>query len=232
MTVFALLDFEPIIQAGDLLRLDALKSTVTPDETISKVEIDPLGRNEFIDITTDKFLDFVYESTVDKTVTPVLKVTGSTSGAVEKRFSIRVLTEATDALFSNDEQLRTIEPEIRRYLPKGKSTFKNIHRRAQQLVLDDLDRRGLTSEDGSALVKEDFISNQDVSEWSAFKALTIIYGGISNEVDDIFDKKANKYSGMAAGKGNRVAIRLDKNRDGTVDEHEKLDSNVIDVVRR
>ena len=231
MTAFALLEFEPLVQSGDLIRLDAARS-FSSNGAITALEIDPTGGGTFVDVLTDKYLDWVYEFSVDRTVRPVLKVT-TASDIEEKRFQISVVTESSDALWSNDEQLKTLEPEIKkRYLPKGKATFNNIHRRAQELILDNLDRRGLVSQDGTRLVKTDFVDNQDVSEWSSYLTLQIIFDGASNAVDDVFDKKARKYEALANSKGSRVTIRLDLDRDGTQDLGEQIEPKVLNVVRR
>ena len=63
--------------------------------------------------------------------------------------------------------------------------------------------------------------------------MAIIFEGISNDVEDIFSLKADKYRGLRDGARSRSTIRLDLNEDGTVEEDvEKVNVREGLMIRR
>jgi hypothetical protein len=232
MAVFPRLDFEPVVQVDDLTRLDAGKSLVTPDETsITGVEIQPEGSADFIDVSQDRYLDWVYATAGSKTVT-VRVSQGATQ--TTKTFTLTTVTEATDALWSTDVNLKEVEPTILGHVPDGRDSFKNIHRAAKRKVIDDLDRRGFfsTEEDYKRLNDANFTVTEDLREWSTYLALSLIFCADSNKPDDDAAVKARAYAAKAAKCGDRAILRMDQDEDGDTDEGEGLQTNNITVVRR
>lgn len=131
--------------------------------------------------------------------------------------TIQVVSEIADNLFSTDDQLRKHEPEIMKYLPAGRATFIDVHRRAQALILAIIDTEGFLDDYGDKLTVEDFVDTSEVSEWSAALTLQLIFEGVANAPDDIFSEKAKRYAGLALLFKRRAILRVDTNADGIVD---------------
>jgi hypothetical protein len=77
--------------------------------------------------------------------------------------------------------------------------------------------------DGSRYTAADLIDIQDFKEWSKYLTLQIIFESLSNAVDDVFSRKAEKYSSMATKAKNRGVLRLDYNDNDEIDDFEKTD---------
>jgi len=233
--IFPKLEIEPIVQVNDKTRLSAVKSFADKSESaITKVEIDPDGSTGFIDVTgassSDWYLDWQYSTDLGSPFSVSVRVT--TAGApVTYTKTITVLTEANDYLFSKDSDLVAFEPDILNYIPDGHSSFNFIHRRAQQLILDELDNMGLVDKNGNRFVAKDLIDVQEVKEWSVFKVLKIIFQGLSERVDDEFDQKMKQYESLEAGRKDRARLRIDFDKDGILDKFEEFEFSSIDVSR-
>ena len=231
MARFPILDFEDVVQVGDKQRMDADGSYHTPDEAdFTLYELEPDSGDGFIDITSDKRLDFQYATAGTKTAS--LRVTNA-QGATTATFSIEVLSEADDNLFSTDQELKGFEPKILKYLPLGKASFKFYHRRSQNLIMDTIDRRGYRDNENERYTKADIVETVEVREWSACLTLMIIFEGLSNAVDDIFHDKAKRYRGHADKASNRAKLALDKDGSGSISDAERQATfQDVVVVRR
>ena len=219
--IFPNLECEAIVQVNDKTRLNGSKSFITPDESaITLVEIEPESGNGYINVTgaapldpLNWYLDWQYATNGTKTAT--IRVT--TSGApVTVTKTISVLSVVDDKLFSDDSDLIMHESEILRWVPVGRNSFKDMHRRAQQRILAWLDEKGHTDSSGARLTKASIVDVQEVKEWSIFLTLRMIFQSISNAVDDVFDKKAKYYESREAEARNRSALRYDYDGDGAI----------------
>ncbi len=168
--------------------------------------------------------------TIEKTVT--LKVTNEAADTKTIQRTIQVISEKADALYSNDSQLRKHEPDIANMLPKNRATFKDVHRRAQELMLAWLDTQGVVDDFGTKLVKRRILDTGEVTEWATHLALQLIFEGSTVSVKDIFQVKASTYRKNAEFYRDRAALRVDLNQDGRTDLGEQLDMQTIVVVRR
>lgn len=231
MAIFANLELEPTVQVSDRTRLNALKSFVTQDEgSITKVEINPDNSEGLIDVTSDKYLDWAYAASGTYTVTA--RVTASGGASAEFTDTISVVTESADKLFSTDDDLKLHEPDILNWVEEGRNTFKNVHRRAQKLILEYLKREGFRDTDGDVLTKDAIVNVENVKQWSTFIALRLIMEGISNAVDDVFSDKAKRYKGMEVKWRKTVLLQIDVDGDGVIDDEEGIDMASIFVARR
>jgi hypothetical protein len=231
MPVFPVLELEKIVQTFDKTRLDATKSFKSDDiGAVTKVEIQPDGLAAFIEVATADptdsekyYLDWLYSSAGTKTVT--LKITtGTGMSAVEtsSTMDIEAVLAADENLFSKDTDLTGHQKDILKYVSPGRSSFINVHRSAQELILDDLYKTGVTTINGERLNPEDIMDIAEVRQWSKFMVLQMIYEDISNAKDDVFAEKAksykasaNEWRSLSLGK-----IKVDKNQDGEVTEDE------------
>ena len=216
MAIFPNLFTDPTVQVADRIRLDANQSFVSGEATsISLVRIKPSASDAFIDVTGNRYLDWAYSTDGDKTVTVEVTTDGS---PVTKDFTVSVVTEESDKLFSFDADLIAYESEIHRYLPAGRSSFKYVHRSAQDRILKYLDEHRVWDKDGNRLTKAAITDIEEVRDWSKFMVLMLINENNSNQVDDLFSEKAALYKSMMVAARNRAALRLDRDGDGSTDE--------------
>jgi hypothetical protein len=147
---------------------------------------------------------------------------------------IRVISERADRLFSTDDKLRRHESDVLKYVPEGRATFKDVHRRAQELMLAWLDTEGYTDYLGDPLVKERFLDTKEVTEWATHEALRLIYENLSNAIDDVYSVKAKRYEKLVPFYRGRAILRIDMNQDGQTEPHstEGTQTRFCTVVRR
>jgi len=223
--IFPFLELEDKIQVNDKTRLYAGKSFITPDENaVSLVEIEPFTGAGFIDVTNDDperwYLDFQYATDGVKTVS--IRITTDGAPTTETK-DILVLDAGDDLLFSSDNNLIAHEQDIMKYVRNGRNTFKDIHRRSQELILQYFDEQRIYKEDGSKILKGDLHDIEEVREWSVYQTLVLIMKSLTVSPDDIFDTKAKAYEQLLINARNRSAIKFDYDGDNVVDEDERRD---------
>lgn len=216
---FPKLTLETTIQVDDKIRLDASKSFATTDETITDVEIQPEAAEAFISVyNTDedkRYLDWAYETDGAKVVSVRLT---TNAGTKTKTYDVDVLTEADDALFSTDNDLFPYEPNIHKYLPRGKSSFIYAHRASQKKILAYLDEQRIWKDDRTRYTKTDIVDKEEFRRWSIFQTLLIIFESIQVNSADIFQEKRIGYEKDMYEARNRAALRLDRDGDGNTDD--------------
>lgn len=152
----------------------------------------------------------------------IITVVATNSDAVTdtKYFYINVYSKTGDYLFSSDGNLIAHESDIMKWTPVGRSSFNNVHRQSQKLIMNWLDEKGYVNSFGDKFTKRDVIDIAEVNVWSTYMTLKLIFQSLSNAVDDIFDRKANIYSALEEGARQRVVLRLDVDNDGVADDNE------------
>lgn len=227
MAIFPDLICDKVVQVGDRLRLDATNSIVTPDEAaISLVEIDPDGTTGFIAVTgsssKDWYLDWEYSGGSSFTATATVRVT--TDGApVTKTLDISVLTEDDDKLFSDDQDLKSIETDIIKYLPKGRSSFKYVHREAQAEILQYFYKIGVTDISGDKLTKAAILDIEEVRFWSKYLSHRLIFMDLSTVPGDHYEVMSMKFAKDEGFWRHASQVKLDLNGDGNTDSQEGVD---------
>lgn len=169
---------------------------------------------------------------MDRWIRKVTLTAGDGSTTATEDQYIGVLQETGDALFSNDSDLASHEPDIRKYVPSGRSSFKNLHRRCQELIISWLDEQGYVNVYDEKFTKFDIRDIEEVRQWSTAMALKLIFRGVSNAVDDVFAAKAKEFGIQEIVHRNRSVLRIDTDKDGVVDQTENLSVNSGVVVRR
>jgi hypothetical protein len=215
MAIFPSLELEQKLQVDDKTRLDARKSFISTGEAaITLVEIQPEASESFIDVTSNKYLDWQYATNGTKSV--IVRIT--TDGApVTFSKDIEVLSIADDKLFSGDAELVPHEPDVLQYTREGRNSFLDVHRTAQDRILTWLDEHRIWDDNGDRLTKAAIIDLEEVNDWSKFLTLKMIFEGLSNAIDDIFHEKAMRYESMMVSARNRASLRLDRDGDGEED---------------
>lgn len=245
MAVFGVIKTEDLVQVADKTRISCIDTYKTPgEEAYSKVEIEPEAGAGFFDVTglltalefeKGWYLDWQYSTDGDKVIT--LKVT-TTDGApvpvlTEHTFTktLAVIDEADDKLFSTDEMLTSVVSDILRWVPEGRNSFKREHREAQKRILAWLDENGFKDTSGNKLTKDSIVDVSEVREWSKYLTLMIIYDGISNAIDDVFQQQARRFESLSVTARNRKYLRVDYTGDGTVSTGEKYAQTTVKLVR-
>lgn len=140
---------------------------------------------------------------------------------------IKVYSELGDHLFSSDQDLIDEESDIMKWVPKGKNTFKNVHRRAQEKILEYLDRHGFTDIFENKYTKWAIKDFSEVNEWSRYMTLRMIFEDISNAPADVFKAKRTVYESEEIQARQRAILRLDTDNDGEADPWEGLGKNTM-----
>jgi hypothetical protein len=222
-----ILEVEPLLQINDKTRLDATKSFVSKgQQSVHNVWIEAEAGAGFISVNHADFknwyLDWVYSGSA-RTVTVSCRIqVGGNNGPIEtKTTTIQLVTAAGDKLFSADSDLTALEPDILKWVKKGRSSFLDVHRMAQNKILEYLDEAGLRNEDGTKITKNELLDLSEVRPWSRDLTLSLIFRGLSNQVGDVFDEKAKHYASEAKNRADRAVIAWDWNKDGTLEDDEK-----------
>lgn len=218
MAIFPIIESDNTVQLNDKFRIDCTKSYISKGEAaVTLVEIEPHTGDGFIAVTGSPvlsknwFLDWQYASAGGKTVS--VRIT--TSGApVTVTKTISAITSATDKLFSTDQDLVAIEHNILKYVPEGRSSFKYIHREAQKQMLEWLYVNGYRKYDGSRITVDEVIDVENVKYWSIYLALRLIFQDLSNQPDDIFEKKSKLYQNDEHKWRENIALKFDLDGDG------------------
>jgi hypothetical protein len=233
--IFGHLDREAVVQIKDKTRLDASKSfSPKGEQPIDQVKISPEVGVDLIAVhgngnPKEWFLDWEYQTPGTKVIALEIKAGPHTENFT---YSIEVVTPEADKLFSKDSDLIQFEPDILKWLPAGKSSYNNIHRNAQTLILDWLDSIRVWRTDGTKLTKADLSLSDDLKQLSIYMVLELIFMGISNQVDDVFLNKARAYGQKALLVQGRGRIQADFNGNGTLESSEGADLRSFTLVRR
>lgn len=217
--------YDSTLQVEDKTRISGEKSYVSKDESaITGVSVNPdVGTESYIDVfdTASKnwFLDWQYSASGTYTVGVQISAGGATSSITG---SITVLDSASDKLFSTDQDLLAEEPDLLKYLPAWKSSYNWMHRRAQERMFAWLDEQGYTDVYANKFTKADVTDTDELNEWSRYMVLRMIFQGISNSVDDVFDQKSKYYESKEIRSRKRFVLRLDIDADGIVDTFEDM----------
>lgn len=224
--------YQKKVQIDEKFRIDATKTFLHPgDANIQSITIQPEASGDTYTVTSDKYLDYAYDSAGTKVITVTLNHTG-TAGSVTKTDTIEVVTEASENLFSVDADVISHEPDILNYLPDYKADYRYVHRLAQDRILTTLDERGITDTDGNRLTADAVVDIEECNDWSKFLVLQYIFESLSNAIDDIFHEKALRYREMVNQASNRAFLRLDYDGDGTVASSERGSAVTGRIYRR
>lgn len=236
--IFPSIEHEAVVQVNDRTRLDASKTYVAKGATpITKVEIQPYAGGPQIDVTgtgtplkpSDWYTDYQYDTDGQKVITVTLN---SDTTPITFSSTIEVISEADDALFADDTDLIQEEPDITKYVRKGRNTFKDVHREAQREILDMIDRKGYRKSDGTKVVAADAIDKSEVRTMAKYLALHLIYIGLSNVVDDIFSQKSATYWTKYNTASDRRLIGFDLDGDSAVTLGEGVNLRPARMIRR
>jgi len=221
--IFPNLILDSIVQEADKIRFDASRVFAVEGVEITDINIYPdfVGTPATVldvyvaNCPEDWYLDWAYSTAGDYTVR--VEVVTLANGSETKDYSVSAITAAEDALFSSDEQIFAREPELKRYIPAGRNSFKYMHRLAQKEMLDYMYRNGIINPDGTQIEKTQLIGDK-LDQWAIYEVLLLIYQDIKNSNAEAFNEKLVDYSEKRADARKRYIIQYDSNKDGNVDE--------------
>lgn len=224
MAIFPNITVDEVVQVRDKFRIDATKSYISKGESaITLVEIEPYSGAGFIAVqgnpvkSSNFYLDWEYDTAGTKTVSLRITTNGS---PVTLTKTVSCVLESTDKLFSSDNDLLKIDSGILKLLPEGKSSFKYIHREAQNEILEWLYTNGYTKSDNVKFDKDDIINIDEVNFWSKYMALRLIYSDNSNSLNDIYSGQAKDAENKEHKWRQKAILKIDVNGDGIQDATE------------
>lgn len=235
--IFPSLIFDSLVQEADKFRFLASKSFVGSGEVLDGIKIYPDFDNNpatfydvfVVDSPNEWFLDYAYETAGSYTVR--LELTTESLATKVKDYTITVISEADDNLQSTDAMLYAYESELIKYLPEGRNSWKYLHRKALEEIIDYLYRNGIYRVDPSTtsnkplkIEKEHLIGDQ-LTKWSTFETLILIFQDIKSSNIDFFNEKIADYTELRNDARKIAVINYDSNADGVVDEDDIVTSS-------
>jgi hypothetical protein len=165
----------------------------------------------------------------------ILADIGSPSGYDQTYKFINLYSKEGDRLFCENDDLRKHESDILKWVEDGRTSFLNVIRRSQQLIIEDFNKSGWTDISGKPLTKWSFDITENLRDWSIYQSLSIIFDDISNAVDDTFFKQARIYDGKSKeAKARFIAVDFSSKGDNKNPnlKSESVALNTVNLFRR
>lgn len=228
--IFPNLIFDSLVQEADKFRFNASKSFVGSGSVLNGVKIYPDFDNNpgvFYDVFVEDcpeewVLDYAYETAGDYTVR--LELSTTTPETKVKDYTITVITEADDNLQSTDAMLYAYESELIKYLPEGRNSWKYLHRKALEEIIDYLYRNGIyrknpdEAQDKPLKIEKKHLIGDKLEKWSTFETMIMIFQDIKSSNIDFFNEKILDYTELRNDARKIACISYDSNDDGVIDE--------------
>jgi len=221
--LFPKADVDKLVQNYDMFRIDASGSFYTEEEEITEFNIYPDYDNNpllvYDKAAEDKdcwILDWAYKTEGTYKVRVEAK-TATITEIIE--YTVESITPAVDNLLSDDSDIYSFENELRRYIPAGRNSWKYMHRKAQEEILDYFYRNAILNPDGSKVERSQLIGDK-LNNWSTYEAILLIYQDIKTSNAEAFNEKISDYSLKRADARKRYLIEYDSNKDGNVDDED------------
>lgn len=145
---------------------------------------------------------------------------------------VNLYSVAGDALFSNDNDLRSKKSDILRWVERGRNSFLNYHRAAQDEILNWCREEGYIDINGDPLEIKNFTNPTDLNLWSTYLTMRLIFDDLSNANDDIFYKEARGFESKEMKHRKMAFLRLDVDNDGKSDVGEGVKSRSVRLIRQ
>lgn len=219
--LFPKANIDSLVQVADMFRIDAQGSFFTNGEELTEFNIYPDFANApttvfnvLSDCPEDHYLDWAYETAGEYSIKVEMKTLSETKAIT---YTINVITEADDNLLSTDAMVYSYESELKKYLPFGRNSWKYLHRKAQEEILDYMYRNGIFNPDGSKIEKSQLIGDK-LEKWSTFETILLIYQDIKTSNAEAFNEKLEDYSFKRNEARKIYKMSYDSNKDGVVDD--------------
>jgi hypothetical protein len=134
--------------------------------------------------------------------------------------------QGMNIVFSDDQDLKGIFPNISQYLFSTETTFILRHESARDDIVQRIRNQGhakLKVTDGTVENIEpwDLLQYEEVRRWSTYLVLENIFSSLQSTEDGMYMQKAEEFKAKAADADDLFFLSLDKDDDGKLDETEK-----------
>lgn len=133
-------------------------------------------------------------------------------------------------VFSNDLDLEEAFYNIDTLLPQGASSFISYHQAARNEIIQSLRNQGNYTAGGD-LTEWDLLQPDQIREASKWKALSLIFTDVSNEVDDKYDQLRKNAVKKYHSAINLYLKSIDYDNDGVLTTAEKFNIVTTMVTR-
>lgn len=148
-----------------------------------------------------------------------------------------IIFKGIGPLFSDDQDLLGVYPDIMDKLPTGQTSFVRFHDEAVKDIVKDLRKVGLVI-DGCRLDPSqrkqidayDLLDKEEVKEAAKYFALSKIFAWLSDQPEDKWDQLSAKFQSEAAGSITPL-ITIDHDDNGKLDDEERAQPEPIIVGR-
>jgi hypothetical protein len=140
-------------------------------------------------------------------------------------------------LFSDDQDLIGVYPDIMQKVPAGQTSFVRFHQEAVNDIVKDLRKMGLVI-DGCLMDASkrkqidayDLLDRDEVKEAAKYFTLSKIFSWLSDQAGDKWEQLSAKYESEAAGSLTPL-ITIDENNNGKKDDWENAQPQPIIIGR-
>lgn len=148
---------------------------------------------------------------------------GDGSSTQSDDYKIRLYSVEGDRLFSNDGDLVSIYSDVLRYLRPGRNTFLDMHRQAQENIMNWFEENGYTDYLGDKITKHNIVDVDELNNWSQFETLQLIFRDLVKSNDDEFYiNLRNEFIKKANKARQRVILYFDYDNDGKAERGETM----------
>ena len=140
-------------------------------------------------------------------------------------------------VFSDDQDLKREFFDIEKYKSTSEGSFILSHAAARDEIIQELRADGRYKEDFSTgklkdITAFDLLDISQVKLASTYLALSKIFFQASDEVDDVYMQKSDRYRSLYNKAMKTMYLNVDVDDDGVQDVHEELAPNTASLVRR
>lgn len=221
--IFPSIKIDSVVQVDDLFRANLAGTTTHEGSEVDKIEMrigaaDPVVIFEPATGKDKYHLDWQFDAEAEH-VMDFIFTYGSETRTVSK--TVKAISAINEKLFSNDEMLIQLEPDVFNLLPAGRSSFVYAHRMSQAKIIREL------NEDGHEIEIENIFDKEEVSFWSRYMALAFIFESNITTLDDIHTQKKSEYATLMSKAKARAVISIDEDANGTSDSEIKAESTQL-----
>lgn len=151
--------------------------------------------------------------------------------------STAMVLNGLNIVYSDDQDLKRELFEISRYLPSGESTHILSHVAARDEIIQELRADGRYKQDLSTgrlkdITSFDLLDISQVKMASTYLALSKIFFRVSDQPDDIYMEKHNRYRALYNSAMKTMYLNVDEDNDGISDWEEELAPKGAKLIRR
>ena len=143
--------------------------------------------------------------------------------------SSAMVLNGLNIVFSDDQDLKRVLPEQDKYFSSGETSHILTHMAARNEIIQSLNLLGKEKINSDGVVEDvssfDLLEVSEVNLASTYLVLSMIMMNLSDELDDIYMQKQEKYQSKYDKIINSITLRIDADDDGIDDEIEREDQN-------